>query len=244
MSEIMTGRERVRATLNHRAPDRAPLDLGGTFVTGIHISCVAALRRHYGLAPGPVKAIDPGQMLGEIGEDLKRAMGIDTEAVRGRMTRFGFPAEDWKPWRMYDGLEILVPGRFHVTIDSNGDTLMHPQGDVSAPPSSRMPKDGFFFDGIVRQEPIDEDHLRPEDNLEEYGPVSEQDLDYLETVARAAAATGRAVVASFGGTAFGDIALVPGVSLKYPKGIRDITEWYISTTARPVAAAACATLSR
>ena len=51
-------------------------------------------------------------------------------------------------------------------------------------------------------------------------------------MARNAAATGRAVVASFGGTGLGDIALVPGVGLRHPKGIRDITEWYISTRSR------------
>jgi uroporphyrinogen-III decarboxylase len=43
---------------------------------------------------------------------------------------------------------------------------------------------------------------------------------------------GRAVVATFGGTGFGDIALVPGLNLKQPRGIRDIAEWYISTAAR------------
>ena len=37
---------------------------------------------------------------------------------------------------------------------------------------------------------------------------------------------------SIGGTALGDIALVPGLSLKHPKGIRDIEEWYISTVTR------------
>ena len=232
MSEIPAGRGRVLATLAHRQPDRVPLDLGGTFVTGIHVSCVAALRRHYGLEAGPVKVIDPGQMLGEIGEDLKRALRIDTEAIRSRMTRYGFPAENWKPWRMYDGLEVLVPGGFQVSVDEKGDTLMHPQSDLSAPPSARMPKDGYFFDNIVRQPPIDEDHLRPEDNLEEYRPLSDRDLDWFEDAARAAAATGRAVVASFGGTAFGDIANVPGVGLKYPKGIRDVAEWYMSTTSR------------
>ena len=218
--------------MDHQAPDRVPFDMGGTFVTGIHVSCVAALRRHYGLDTGPVKVIDPGQMLGEVAEDLKLLLGIDTEALRGRMTRFGFPAVDWKPWRMYDGLEILVPGRFTVTVDENGDTLMYPHADLSAPPSARMPKDGYFFDSIIRQAPFDEENLRPEDNLEEYGPISDEDLDYLESAARVAAATGRAVVASFGGTAFGDIALVPGVGLKHPKGIRDITEWYVSTRSR------------
>jgi hypothetical protein len=79
MSETMTSRESVCAALEHRRSDRVPNDLGGTFVTGIHVSCVAALRRHYGLEAGPVKVIDPGQMLGELDEDLKCVIGIDTE---------------------------------------------------------------------------------------------------------------------------------------------------------------------
>ncbi len=227
-----TGRARVVSALNHRAPDQVPVDFGGTFVTGIHVSCVAALRDYYGLEKKPVKAIDPGQMLGEIEEDLKREMRIDIEGVVRRMTRYGFPNDDWKPWRMPDGLEILVPGRFNVTTDRNGDTLMHPQGDVAAPASARMPKGGYFFDAIIRQEEIVEDRLDPKDNLEEFGPIPEEELSHLEREATRAAATGRAVVASFGGTAFGDIAHVPGVSLKHPKGIRDVTEWYISTRTR------------
>ncbi|KKK92686.1 hypothetical protein LCGC14_2700440, partial [marine sediment metagenome] len=36
----------------------------------------------------------------------------------------------------------------------------------------------------------------------------------------------------FGGTAFGDIALVPAPWLKDPKGIRDVEEWYVSTAMR------------
>jgi len=229
---MITGAQRVQMALAHRPPDEVPIDFGSTFVTGIHVSCVAALRDYFGLEKKPVKAIDPGQMLGEVEEDLKTALGIDTEGVVRRTNRFGFLNEDWKPWRMYDGLEILVPGRFNVTIDENGDTLMHPQGDTSAPPSSRMPSGGYFFDPIIRQGPIDEDHLNPADNLEEYTSISEEELAHLECTARKARATGRAVVASFGGTAFGDIAFVPGVSLKHPKGIRDIAEWYMSTRSR------------
>lgn len=225
-------KERMCAALAHRPPDRIPMDFGSTFVTGVHVSCVAALRDYFGLERKPVRAIDPGQMLGEMEEDLKVALGIDTEGVFRRTNRFGFPNEDWKPWRMYDGLEILVPGRFHVTIDQNGDTLVHPLGDVSAPPSSRMPNGGYFFDPIIRQEPIDDDHLNPADNLEEYVPIPDEELGYLERAARRAATAGRAVVASFGGTSFGDIAHVPGVGLRNPKGIRDITEWYISTHTR------------
>ena len=39
-------------------------------------------------------------------------------------------------------------------------------------------------------------------------------------------------MANFGGTGFGDIAMVPGPSLKHPKGIRDVEEWYVSTLTR------------
>ncbi len=227
-----TGAERVRMALNHRQPDRVPIDFGGTFVTGMHVSCVAALRRHFGLENGPVKVIDPGQFLGEITDDLRDAIGIDTQNVGRFMTRFGFPAADWKPWRMYDGLEVLVPGRFNFTIDENGDTLIYPQGDLSAPPSARMPKGGYFVDPIVRQPPIDEERLDPADNLEDFGPISDAELDHFERQAKAAVAAGRAVVGTFGGTSLGDIYFVPGVALKHPKGIRDMTEWYISTRTR------------
>jgi hypothetical protein len=120
-----------------------------------------------------------------------------------------------------------------TTRDANGDTLVFPKGDRSVPPSARMPKDGFFFDSIIRQNPIDETKLDPADNLEEFGPISEPDLDYFDAASRAAEATGRGVIATFGGLAFGDIALVPGPFMKHPRGIRDIEEWYISTLTRP-----------
>ena len=37
----MTPRERVRTTLDHREPDRIPIDFGGTPVSGVHVSVVA-----------------------------------------------------------------------------------------------------------------------------------------------------------------------------------------------------------
>ncbi len=223
---------RVRAALEHWEPARIPVDFGSTFVSGMHVSCVAALREHYGLANGPVRVIDPGQMLGEIGDDLKRILGIDTEALLRRSTKFGFPMEGWKPFRMDDGLEVLVPGGFHTTRDADGGTLLYPGGDTTARPCAKMPAGGYFFDALIRQPPLDDERLDPADNLEEFGPLSDAELGDLERRARAARATGRCVVASFGGTSFGDIALVPGLSLKQPRGIRDVAEWYMSIRSR------------
>lgn len=224
-------RDRVVATLNHMQPDRLPIDFGGTSVTGVHASCVAALRDFYGLEKRPVRINEPFQMLGEIEEDLMQVMGLDAVSVFPRTTMFGFATEEWKTWD-FNGLEVLVPIDFNTTTDENGDTLIYPQGDVSAPASGRMPSGGHFFDCIIRQEPFDEEKLNPEDNLEEFGPIQQQDLDFFASAVQRTAETGRAVVATFGGTAFGDVAFVPGPSLKHPKGIRDITEWYVSTSSR------------
>ena len=229
----MTSKERVLRALGHKEPDRIPMDFGGTAVTGIHVNIVSALRDVYGLEKRPVKVHEPYQMLGLIEGDLQRVLGLDVEGVYAAETMFGFRNENWKPWRLDNGLEVLVSGHFETTKDTNGDTLVYPKSDRSAPPSARLPKDGFFFDTIIRQDLIDEAKLDPDDNLEEFGPISDRDLDYFDEAAKAAAGTGRAVIATFGGLAFGDIALVPAPFLKYPKGIRDIEEWYVSTLTRP-----------
>ncbi len=228
----MTGRERLDAALNHRQPDRIPVDFNGTAVTGMHVKCVIGLREHYGLEKRLVKVHEPYQMLGWIDDDLQTALGIDIEGVYGPDTMFGYRNENWQPWRMDDGTEVLMSGNFRTTKDENGDTLVFPKGDRSAPPSGRLPKNGFFFDTIIRQEPIDEDRLDPADNLEEFAPITDDTLDHFEAESRRAGATGRGIIGSFGGTALGDIALVPAPGLPHPRGIRDVEEWYVSTLTR------------
>jgi hypothetical protein len=146
---------------------------------------------------------------------------------------FGFRSEGWKPWTTFDGTPVLVPEHFNTNPDSNGDVLMYPEGDRSVLPSARMPKGGFYFDAIPRQECIDEDKLNVEDNLEEFGPISCATLEHFRSEAeRLYTQTDKAILANFGGTAFGDIGVVPAPWLKHPKGIRDVEEWYVSTTSR------------
>lgn len=225
-----TSRERLADTLNHKQPDRIPIDFGGTSVTCMHANCIAALRDYYGLEKRPVRIHEPFQMLGFPDDDLQDAMGLDVVGVFPRTTMFGFPLEPCKIWD-FNGLEVLVPENFNTSVDSKGDTLIYPEGDRSVPASGRMPKGGYFFDSIIRQEPFNEEDLNPENNLQEFSPITQEDLDHFVRATEAAEGN-RGVVGSFGGSAFGDIALVPGPSLKHPKGIRDVAEWYVSTTSR------------
>jgi hypothetical protein len=231
----MNSRERVQASLNHRDPDRVPLDLGGSPVTGMAASSVYVLRQALGLdAPGtPVKVVEPFQMLGEIGPDLVEALGVDVMPLSKPTTMFGFRNESWKPWTMPDGTPVLVPGGFNTELTPEGDLLLYPEGDRSVAPSGRMPAGGYYFDAIIRQPAIDEPTLSYEDNTEEFTPISGGDLEYLAREAdRLYTQTDKAILANFGDTSFGDIALVPAMWLKHPKGIRDVAEWYISTVTR------------
>jgi hypothetical protein len=231
----VTSRERVALALDHREPDRVPLDIGASAVTGIHVGRVYALRQVLGLdAPGtPVKVVEPYQMLGEVAPDLMEALGIDVAGLGGTSTLFGFKNEGWKPWALADGTPVLVPAGFNTDPELNGDILMYPQGDRGAPPSGRMPRGGFYFDALIRQQPIVDARLSIEDNLEEFGPISDEDLEHFRReAARLSAQTDKAILANFGGTGFGDIALVPAPWLKHPRGIRDVEEWYVSTLTR------------
>jgi hypothetical protein len=232
----MNSRQRVEAALNHRQPDHVPLDLGGTAVSGMHVSSVYKLRQALGLDPlgTPVKVVEPYQMLGEIALDLMDALGVDVAPLGSPFTMFGFENKEWKPWTLFDGTPVLVPGGFNTDPEPNGDILLYPEGNKSVLPSGRMPKGGFYFDSIPRQEPIDEARLNPEDNLEEFVPIPDSLLQYYAVEAeRLYRETDRAIAASFGGTAFGDIALVPGMWLKHPKGIRGVADWYMATAAWP-----------
>jgi len=231
----MTGRQRVLAALNHQPADRTPVDLGATAVTGAHVSIIAKLRQAVGLDKPrtPVKVTEPYQMLGEVAADLREALGIDIVGIPAQKNFFGFENADWKPWKTFDGTDVLVPGKFNTKPEPNGEILQYPEGDKSVPASVRMPKGGFYFDAIIRQPPIDDAKLNPEDNLEEFPPISDELLKFYEkNVNDLYNGTSLAVVGAFPGTAFGDIAFVPGTFLKHPKGIRDVEEWYISTITR------------
>jgi len=228
----MNSKERIRTALYHNTPDRVPVDFGATTVTGIHVRVVERLREYFGLERKPVKVVESYQMLGEIDDELKDILGVDTIGLNPKNNMFGVAQEKWKEFRTPWGQVVLVPGEFNTTTDAEGNLFMYPGGDRNVRASGVMPASGYFFDAIIRQDPIDESALNAKDNLEEFQPISDADLVYWKEQVQNSAGSGRAVIAGFGGTAFGDIALVPAVQLKNPRGIRDISEWYMSTAIR------------
>ncbi len=87
-TETMTPRQRLLAALEHRQPDRVPIDLGGN-QTGIHRLAYQALLKHLGLDE-PVEIMDPVQQLARPSEAVLQRFHVDTRYIAAG------PASDWK----------------------------------------------------------------------------------------------------------------------------------------------------
>lgn len=86
--ETMLPRERLLTALEHREPDRVPLDLGGN-QTGIHRLAYEALLRHLGREE-TVEIMDAVQQLARPSEAILERFHIDTRYIWAK------PAESWK----------------------------------------------------------------------------------------------------------------------------------------------------
>ncbi len=227
----MNSKERTRKAVSH-IEDALPIDFGGNPVTGIHCSVVEGLREFYGLERRPVKISCPYQMLGMIDEDLKDAMGIDTEAFWSPYNMFGTSQDNWKQWCTPWDQEVLISGDLIFEERSGGGYLSYAKGNRDYPASGYMPENSYFFDATHRSASLDEGNMNWEDNVEEFTLISDDTLNYYKN-AMESQDHSKWQVGSFGGTAIGDISMVPATMLENPRGIRGIEDWYTSTLLYP-----------
>jgi uroporphyrinogen decarboxylase len=86
--ETMTPRERVLTALDHKIPDRVPIDLGGN-QTGIHKNAYRPLIRHLGVAD-EIRIMDAVQQLARPCEQVLERFHVDTRYVAAGA------ADSWK----------------------------------------------------------------------------------------------------------------------------------------------------
>jgi len=77
--ETMTSRERVLMALNHKEPDRVPIDLGG-FQTGIHKKAYEQLLDYLGIDE-EIVILDPVQQLAKPSEKVLQRFHVDTRYI-------------------------------------------------------------------------------------------------------------------------------------------------------------------
>jgi uroporphyrinogen decarboxylase len=135
----VTSRERVLTSLNHREPDRVPIDLGGYRSSGISAVAYPKLRAALGLPPRPVYVYDPVQQLAIVDQDVLDWAGADAIEL-GR----GFCHEEkwWADWTLPDGAPCKMP--VWALPERRGAEWIYraPAGHVMA----RMPEGSLHFD--------------------------------------------------------------------------------------------------
>jgi len=102
----MNSRERVLAALNHREPDRVPVDFSGHRSSGIMAIAYARLKDYLGIENGDIYVYDLPQQLAIVEEPVLERFGVDTIEL-GR----AFALEDsyWKDWELPDGTPCKIP---------------------------------------------------------------------------------------------------------------------------------------
>ena len=233
---MSTSRERLDQTLNHIEPDQVVVDMGSTPITGINANALDRLRRALHLEERKIKINEPLQLLGEVEEDVRQALHLDCVDVTTNMNMFGFSNAGRKPWTMQSGLDVDVPTEFQTTVYEKGRTFLYPQGDTSVPPSGMMPKNGFFFDNIVRNSmEYDEDTRGAKIHFkDDFALITDEQLRFMEKQCEDYYNnTEYGIVASGALASLGDFAIVPGPNVKHPEGIRNLPDFMMAHSICP-----------
>lgn len=212
----MTSRERILAAIGHRPVDRVPIDLGGTRQSGIAAIAYAKLRHHLGIPGPPPKVFDLFQMLAEIEPEVADRFGADCVFINRPAVAFGITNADWRPFALFDGTDVLVPGGFNPETGARGDLVLRRGDEIIA----RMPRNGFYFDRLEKYPGA----LHPDLDSWEPPRLSEADLQHYAHEARVAfEQTDKAVVAAMG----------PPYELFNGLGQGDFEAWMITFATEP-----------
>lgn len=226
----MTSKERIIKALNHEETDRVPIDLGATSCSGIHAAALERLRATLGLAEKKVYVYEILQQLGYVDFDVLEAVGAD---VVGLLPYTNFVGNKNNPENLVEypiphGGVGLCAADFRYT-ERGGERFAYPQGDVTVPPSMRMPKGGYFFDNINRSETsLDNYADAKEEFAGSFSVISDEEAEFYEKQADFFTEnTDYALVSNCAVAGFGDAAFLPGAALKKVRGVRDLDAWYV-----------------
>ena len=122
----MTPRERIICAIEHKQPDRVPVDLGATGQTGMNASTLYRLRTALGLESKPVEISETFQMLGKIDPELMAFAGSDVIGLNNPSNMFGVPDGKLKAFPMPDGTPTLVSEGNAFDFAEDGSIYIYP----------------------------------------------------------------------------------------------------------------------
>jgi hypothetical protein len=229
----MNSRDYVLKTVSHKLVDSIPIDIGSSLINGLHYSHIIRLRNHFKLKDEPVKIVEPLQMLGEIKNDLKEALGIDTTGILPYRNAFGVKNTDWKNWQIPEGPQVLIPGNLNFKVDHQNNIYAFPEGHTDSKPSAIMDSDASSFRLLPHQKQQEKEEFKVRKNTVEFKIITDEELDYLEEQLILSRNDGRAKIFTSHDTFLGNINYVMAPYLENPEGIRSLEKWYSAHLTKP-----------
>jgi uroporphyrinogen decarboxylase len=138
--KTMSPRQRILAAIEHRQPDRVPVDLGATPSSGISAIAYGRLKQHLGLTQGRTLVYDVVQQLAQPEDFILDRFGVDVIDI-GR----AFNTEDaaWRPTVLADGQPAQYPAWFQPERQADGSFIARMKDGLDI---AHMPAHGVFFD--------------------------------------------------------------------------------------------------
>ena len=140
----MTSRKRVLTAINHKEPDRVPIDFGAMRSTGIATIAYNNLVEELGVDEGPARMYDFQQQLAYPSSEVREKLHVDAIDVGQGFLK---DESDWKPYKLTDGSECLIPGYLNVEVDENGETILknHEGIEVGTKPKTSLYTDQNYW---------------------------------------------------------------------------------------------------
>jgi len=134
----MNSRDRLLLSINHKQPDRVPIDLGSSTVTGISAIACNNLKKHLKII-SPTRIVDVVQQLANVDMEIIEMFGVDSLDIN----RISAETDDWYRIDLADGSKAEYPEWFHPVMSPDGSWYTtDPDGVVL----SKMPAGAAFYD--------------------------------------------------------------------------------------------------
>lgn len=151
----MNSKKRILTALEHKEPDRVPVDLGAMLSTGIMGISYNKLKAYLGIGGGRSRIYDVRQQLVQPEIEVLERIGADVLPV------LIMEPKKWKKGKLPDDSPCELPQDFNPEILPDGSQVLR---DSAGHITAKMSKNGYYFDSVYH--PLQ--NIRKVGELEQY----------------------------------------------------------------------------
>ncbi len=174
----MTSRERLLTALGHEEPDRPPIDLGSLPVSGINATTYARVRDALLLNGNRIQVFDVYQMLADLDESVRQALGVDVAPVYRLVRAFSLPMDCRRPGQLADGTPCWYPEGFCPIAQADGGWHYHENNTLIA----RRPAACPYFE--LTHYPLENARTCADIDAYPLNPITPREIEFLQAQVR------------------------------------------------------------